>query len=77
MADALTAGERPVRAGDALALISHVRVSNAVAHFAQTLPFRVRCSDDLGVGLAWAERNVALRHRRSPRNAMSGKASRQ
>jgi Replicase family len=63
MADALTAGERPVRAGDALALISHVRVSNAVAHFAQTLPFRVRCSDDLGIGLAWAERNVALRHR--------------
>ena len=63
MADALTAGERPVRAGDALALISHVRVSNAVAHFAQTLPFRVRCSDDLGLGLAWAERNVALRHR--------------
>jgi hypothetical protein len=48
---------------DDLALISYVRVSNAVAHFAQSLPFRVRCSDDLGVGLTWAERNVALRHR--------------
>ena len=47
---------------DVLTLVSHVRVSNAVAHFAQCLPFRVRCSDDLNVGLAWAERNVALRH---------------
>jgi len=43
--------------------ISHVRVSNAVAHFAQCLPFRVRCSDNLDVGLAWADRNVALSHR--------------
>jgi hypothetical protein len=40
-----------------------VRVSNAVAHFAASLPFRVRCSDDLGVGLAWAKRNDALRRR--------------
>src|SRR5450631_2302348 len=40
-----------------------VRVSNAVAHFAQCLPFRVRCSDDLAAGLEWAERNVALRRR--------------
>jgi hypothetical protein len=48
---------------DVLTLVSHVRVSNAVAHFAQCLPFRVRCSDDLNVGLAWAERADALRHR--------------
>jgi hypothetical protein len=48
---------------DELRLISYVRISNAVAHFAQCLPFRVRCSDDLNVGLTWAERNVALRHR--------------
>jgi hypothetical protein len=41
-----------------------VRVSNAVAHFAASLPFRVRCSDDLRVdGLAWAKRNDALRRR--------------
>jgi hypothetical protein len=51
------------RERDELALISYVRVSNAVAHFAQSLPFRVRCSDDLGVGLTWASRKVALRHR--------------
>jgi len=63
MAVAPTEIGRSTSRGNALALISHVRVSNAVAHFAQTLPFRVRCSDDLGVGLAWAERNVALRHR--------------
>jgi hypothetical protein len=48
---------------DVLTLVSHVRVNNAVAHFAQCLPFRVRCSDDLNVGLAWAERADALRHR--------------
>jgi hypothetical protein len=53
-----TLGERK-----ALALIPHVRVSNAVGHFAQSLPFRVRCSDDLNAGLAWADRNVALRRR--------------
>jgi hypothetical protein len=63
MAVAPTEIGRSTSRGNALALISHVRVSNAVAHFAQTLPFRVRCSDDLGVGLAWAERNVAMRHR--------------
>ena len=63
MAVAPTEIGRSTSRGNALALISHVRVSNAVTHFAQTLPFRVRCSDDLGVGLAWAERNVALRHR--------------
>ena len=63
MAVAPTEIGRSTSRGNALALISHVRVSNAVAHFAQTLPFRVRCSDDLGVGLAWAERDVALRHR--------------
>jgi hypothetical protein len=40
-----------------------VRVSNAVAHFAQCLPFRVRCSDELAAGLEWADRNVALRRR--------------
>ena len=55
---------RSISRGNALALISHVRVSNAVAHFVQTLPFRVRCSDRLDVdGLAWAERNDALRRR--------------
>jgi hypothetical protein len=43
--------------------IPHVRVTNAVAHFAASLPFRVRCSDDLDAGLEWAERNVALRRR--------------
>ena len=37
-----------------------LRVSNAVAHFAQCLPFRVRCSDDLAAGLDWADRNDAL-----------------
>jgi hypothetical protein len=63
MAVAPTEIGRSIGRGNNLALIPHVRVSNAVAHFAQTLPFRVRCSDDLGVGLAWAERNVALRHR--------------
>jgi hypothetical protein len=63
MAGATTVGGYPTREGDALALISHVRVSNAVAHFAQCLPFRVRCSDDLAAGLEWADRNVALRRR--------------
>jgi hypothetical protein len=47
---------------DELRLISWVRVSNAVAHFAQCLPFRVRCSNDLDRGLAWAPRKFALRH---------------
>ena len=47
-----------------LSVVEVVRVSNAVAHFASSLPFRVRCSDDLRVdGLEWAERNVALRRR--------------
>jgi hypothetical protein len=45
-----------------LPLLSYVRVSNAVAHFAQSLPFRVRCSNDLEVGLTWASRKTALRH---------------
>ena len=63
MAVASTENGRSVSRGNNLALVPHVRVSNAVAHFAQTLPFRVRCSDDLGVGLAWAERNVALSRR--------------
>jgi hypothetical protein len=45
-----------------LPLLSCVRVSNAVAHFAQSLPFRVRCSNDLDVGLTWAPRKAALRH---------------
>ncbi len=45
-----------------LPLLSCVRVSNAVAHFAQSLPFRVRCSNDLEVGLTWASRKTALRH---------------
>jgi hypothetical protein len=63
MAVAPTDIRRSLSRGNTLALIPHVRVSNAVAHFAQTLPFRVRCSDDLGVGLAWAERDVALRRR--------------
>ena len=63
MAVAPTEIGRSTSRGNALALIPHVRVSNAVAHFAQTLPFRVRCSDDLGVGLAWEERKVALRRR--------------
>jgi hypothetical protein len=62
MAVAPTEIGRPISRGDALALISHVRVSNAVAYFAQSLPFRVRCSNDLEVGLAWAPRRVALRH---------------
>jgi hypothetical protein len=63
MAGATAVGGYPTCEGDARALISHVRVSNAVAHFAQTLPFRVRCSDDLAAGLEWADRNVALRRR--------------
>jgi hypothetical protein len=63
MAVAPTEIRRSISRGNALALISHVRVSNAVAHFAQTLPFRVRCSNDLDSGLSWAERDVALRHR--------------
>jgi hypothetical protein len=63
MAVASTEIGRSVSRGSNLALVPHVRVSNAVAHFAQCLPFRVRCSDDLSVGLAWAERDVALRHR--------------
>src|SRR5664279_3665093 len=44
--------------------IPHVRVTNAVAHWAASLPFRVRCSDELGVnGLQWEKRNDALRRR--------------
>ena len=49
-----TLGER-----DELQLISCVRVSNAVAHFAQSLPFRVRCSNDLDLG--WRGRRAKLR----------------
>ena len=52
-----------LRERDELRLISCVRVSNAVAHFAQCLPFRVRCSNDLDRELAWAPRKFALRHR--------------
>jgi hypothetical protein len=48
-------------AADAGASIPHIRVTNAVAHFAASLPFRVCCSDDLDVGLAWAPRAIALR----------------
>jgi hypothetical protein len=33
-----------------------------VAHFARSLPFRVRCSNDLDRGLAWAPRKIASRH---------------
>jgi hypothetical protein len=61
MAVAPTEIRRSISRGNALALIPHVRVSNAVAHFAQSLPFRVRCSHDLSVGLAWAPRATALR----------------
>jgi hypothetical protein len=50
-------------AADAGASILHIRVTNALAHFAASLPFRVRCSDDLEIGLTWASRKVALRHR--------------
>jgi hypothetical protein len=64
MAGTKVVGGYPTREGDARALIAHVRVSNAVAHFAASLPFRVRCSDNLDIaGLEWAERNVALRRR--------------
>src|SRR5450756_392618 len=62
MAVAPSAMGETLRERDELRLISCVRVSNAVAHFAQSLPFRVRCSSDLDRGLAWAPRKVALRH---------------
>jgi hypothetical protein len=42
--------------------IAHVRVIDAVARFAQHLPYRIRCSDDLDRGLVWAPRGVALLH---------------
>jgi hypothetical protein len=42
--------------------IASVRVLDAVAHFAQNLPYRLRCSDDLDRGLSWAPRGVALLH---------------
>jgi hypothetical protein len=63
MAVAAAEIRRSIGRGNDLGLISHVRVSNPLAHFAQTLPSSVRCSDDLAIGLAWAERNAALRHR--------------
>jgi Replicase family len=57
-------GERPTTATADRPVPPSIRVSNGVAHFAQSLPFRVRCSDNLHVaGLEWAERNVALRRR--------------
>ena len=61
MATAPTEIASSIREGNDPALISYVRVSNAVAHFAHCLPFRVRCSDDLDSGLAWAPREIALR----------------
>jgi hypothetical protein len=63
MAVAPNAMGETLRERDELRLISCVRVSNAVAHFAQCLPFRVRCSNDLDRGLAWVPRKFALRHR--------------
>jgi hypothetical protein len=54
-------GERHTTATAARPFAPAIRVTNAVAHFAACLPFRVRCSDDLSVGLEWAERDVALR----------------
>jgi hypothetical protein len=42
--------------------VAHVRVIDAVGHFAQNLPYRIRCSDDLDHGLEWAMRGVALLH---------------
>jgi hypothetical protein len=47
---------------DADRAVARVRVLDAVAHFAQNLPYRLRCSDDLDRGLSWAPRGVALLH---------------
>ena len=55
--------ERPTTATADRPVPPSIRVSNAVAHFAASLPFRVRCSDDLSIGLTWADRNVAMRRR--------------
>jgi hypothetical protein len=60
MAVAPSALGESLRERDELRLISCVRVSNAIAHFAQCLPFRVRCSNDLDRGLAWAPRKLAF-----------------
>jgi hypothetical protein len=48
--------------GQADRTVAHVRVIDAVGHFAQNLPYRIRCSDDLDRGLEWAPRGVALLH---------------
>jgi hypothetical protein len=64
MAVAATPIGRPISQGNDIALISNPLVSKAVAHFAQTLPYRVRAAAEaLAIEPARAEPNVALRHR--------------
>ncbi len=38
-------------------------IEDPVERFARSLPYHVRCKDDLSAGLAWAPRDVALRQR--------------